>query len=238
LGERLTISDRLFDLWRRLFGRFTLDDPRPIAKEAPYTFHLPLDAELEAIRPGDFVKLMFRGAPAGREWAVERMWVIVTAVSPKGLSGVLDNDPSDMPQLKAGTKINFERHHVISVRLEGPDRPTIKDDRPEYWARCMVDDCVLAGERPVGYLYREEPDLAEEGDKYPDSGWRIRGDLRDQTEEQIGARKASYVALGAVLNRDDSWLNLIDLPVGAAFDRDFETGRYVPTEASDGPELV
>ncbi len=41
-------------------------------------------------------------------------------------------------------------------------------------------------------------------------------------------RKFSYVALGAVLNRDDSWLAWIDEPVGTTLMRDFDTGRYVP----------
>jgi hypothetical protein len=44
----------------------------------------------------------------------------------------------------------------------------------------------------------------------------------------MGERGAAYVALGAVLNRDDSWLELIDAPIGSAFMRDFETGAYEP----------
>jgi hypothetical protein len=40
-------------------------------------------------------------------------------------------------------------------------------------------------------------------------------------------RKFSYVALGAVLNRDDSWIGWIDAPIGTALMRDFETNKYV-----------
>jgi hypothetical protein len=59
--------------------------------------------------------------------------------------------------------------------------------------------------------------------------------MRDQTNEEIEARKTSYLALAVVLNRDDSWLHLVDSPVGSAFNRDFETGRYLPyvAEAAD-----
>lgn len=226
------LAAALYDLRRRCFGRYLLDDPRPIAKSAPYTFFLPLEAEIAALRIGDLVQLVFRSVPPGRTWDAERMWVSITVISDRGLVGTLDSTPSDMPQLKPGAKVRFQRHHIIAAILQGEGRPQIVDDRRDYWDRCLVDDCVLSGDRPVGYVYREGPDLADADDKYPDSGWRIRGDLRDQTPEEIDARTASYVAVGAVLNRDDSWLHLIDEPIGAAFDRDFEAGTYVPA-ASD-----
>ena len=91
-----------------------------------------------------------------------------------------------------------------------------------------MDQCVLDSELKVGYLYREAPDMTYEGDKSPDSGWRIRRDTRGPLIEQLGSRKVAYVALGAVLNRDDSWLHLIDEPVGARFEKDFEKGVFVP----------
>jgi hypothetical protein len=40
-------------------------------------------------------------------------------------------------------------------------------------------------------------------------------------------RKFSYVALGAVLNRDDSWVSWIDAPIGTALMRDLELNTYV-----------
>jgi hypothetical protein len=91
-----------------------------------------------------------------------------------------------------------------------------------------VDQCVLDRELKVGYLYREAPDMTKEGDKFPDSGWRIRGDTRGALIKQLGSRKIAYVALGAVLNRDDSWFYSIDEPVGTRFEKDFEKGVFVP----------
>ncbi len=41
------------------------------------------------------------------------------------------------------------------------------------------------------------------------------------------ARRTRYVALGAVPNKDDSWLPYLDAPVGNALMRDFETNTYV-----------
>jgi hypothetical protein len=228
-----SVFDRIHDLRRRLLGRYTLDDPRPNAQDAPYTFHLPSADELDALTPGDLVKLMFRGDPPAREWAVERMWVKITDISPAGAVGVLDNDPYDMPQLKAGDRIAFKTYQVIEVDWADPARgKAFSSEEKQVWDRCMVDRCVIQDGVAVSYLYREEPDLQQEGDKFPDSGWRIRGDWRGLTDEEVDARDADYVAIGVVLNNDDSWLHLLHEPVGSAFLRDFESGRYVRAEES------
>jgi len=216
---------------RALIGRYEIDDPRPIAKEAPYTFFLPERAELEALRPGDLVRLTFRSVPTSAQWDAERMWVRVSKIEAEGMTGTLENDPCDMPQLKLGAEVFFEPYHVLAIRFEKIENRQIPACiAREYWERCLVDDCVLYEGVPVSFLYREEPDMTAEGDEFPDSGWRIRGDYRGLSDEEIDARKLSYVALGAVLNRDDSWLHLIAAPVGSAFHRDFATGKYAPEE--------
>ncbi len=79
----------------------------------------------------------------------------------------------------------------------------------------MVDGCILAGE-PLDYLYCEEPDMTRQGDRYPDSGWRIRAAPDAIERDESGPE---YIALGRVLNQDDRWLHLIDAPVGSAFQR-------------------
>lgn len=217
-------------LIRRWFGRYAIEDPRPVAAEAPYTFDLPSENELLAVAPGDIVKLMFRSIPAGR-WDVERMWVIVTEGHGADLTGVLDNHPSDMPQIKVGDRVTFDREHIIDIRWD-EDRdipPPPARNRRDYWDRCFVDNAILGGRRKVEFLYREEPDPPREGDKFPDSGWRIEADPPAPFDESANP-PFSYVALGAVLNRDDGWLHLIDSPIGSAFERDRTTGRFIPAE--------
>ena len=69
--------------------------------------------------------------------------------------------------------------------------------------------------------------MAKEGDRFPDSGWRIRADARGKSAEDFDSDEIAYVAIGAVLNKDDSWLQLIDEPMGARFEKDLETGLFV-----------
>jgi hypothetical protein len=216
--------------WRARFGKYTIDDPRPIAAGAPYTYFLPSENELLALTPGDQVKVVFRSHPAGRKFEAERMWVTLTAVNGDELSGALDNIPTDMPQLGLGDLVRFKRSDVISIiwndgRAVSP--PSSPDHR-EYWDRCLVDACVVDDGAMVHYLYRENPEVPEPDEIYPDSGWRIRGDYREISDAELEARESRYLALGAVLNVDDRWLHLIDAPIGASFIRDWETGAFVP----------
>lgn len=218
--------------WRRWFGRYEIDDPRPIAEEAPYTYYLPSENELLTLAPGDVAQMVFRSIPPGRQWSAERMWVLITATDGDQLTGTLENTPLDMPQLRADDVVRFKRSDVISVRWsdERANPLPLAPVRRDYWERCFVERCVVDDGAAVYYLYREEPDPDDPDDKYPDSGWRIRGDFRGLDDEAIEARKIYYLALGAVLNHDDSWLHLIDAPVGSAFIRDEATGRFEPCE--------
>ena len=72
--------------------------------------------------------------------------------------------------------------------------------------------------------------MTRESDKYPDSGWRIRGNVDQMTDEQYENGTASYIALGKVLNEDDSWLHLIESSVGTTYLKNKETGVFEATE--------
>ncbi|MGY2732581.1 immunity protein Imm33 domain-containing protein [Sphingomonas sp. UYP23] len=216
-----------------MLGSYTIDDPRPIAEEARYTFRIPTENQLLALQAGDLVKLIFRSHPRGWEWDAERMWVTLTSAEGDALVGTLDNVPFDMPQLRIGASISFQRCDIIDVQWNA-DRtasPPPPDPGREYWDRCLVDACVVAGTSPVGYLYREEPDLGQASDTFPDSGWRIRGTDAAISVDERNGDSPNYVALGAVLNRDDSWLALIDAPVGSRFVRDLDRGTFVACDS-------
>ena len=206
---------------------YRLSDALELAAASPYTFHLPADADLDRLGPDDYVKLIFELIPPGENWGAERMWVRLTAVADGSCVGILENDPYE-GRMAAGDEVSFVRRNIIEVMWADGTRAPLVAPRGEYWERCLVDDCVLQGEEPVEYIYREEPDPElEEGGEKSDSGWRIRGRQGDASDEEMERRSPQYVALGAVLNQDDSWIHLIDAPPGSAFMRDFATGEYV-----------
>ena len=198
-------------------------------QEAPYTFFLPHPDYLAMLQVGDMAKLLFEYYGETEKYGGERMWVSVDRLTDEGYEGTLLSTPCEK-HIEKGTIVQFRREHILDFE-GGDDRvlASFVDDRREYWDRCMVDRCVLDDGVPVEYLYRETPDMAEEGDEHPDSGWRIRGRQGDDTDEQMEDRSASYVAVGAVLNKDDSWVHLLDAPIGSAFMRNFESGAYEPT---------
>lgn len=210
---------------------YEIDDPVSIAIEHPYTFFLPPADLIDAVRVGDHVKAVVRANPPSEKYGAERMWVLVTAIAPEAFEGTLDSDPQDMPLLKHGMPMRVPKTAVIEVELSDPGRcPARRGEHREYWDRCLVDSLVLDRELKVGYLYREEPDMGQEDDKFPDSGWRIRGDLRGCSDDELAQRKVQYVAIGLVLNADDSWLHLLDEPIGSSFDKDFDHGIFFPSK--------
>jgi len=204
---------------------FHLRDGDEATAESPYTFFIPTREERVAVAPGDLVKLGFEYEWDIEDYGGERMWVIVTGKSGLQFTGTLDNEPAEKG-LELGMVVQFGIEHIIDIEWSDPAAHSPFHRHTTYWERCFVDACVVYDGVPPEYIYREEPDMAEEGDTYPDSGWRIRGRQDDNRAGPYEDRKIEYLALGAVLNRDDSFLGLLDQPIGSAFMRNFATGRY------------
>lgn len=209
---------------------YELNDPRPIKREAPYTFYLPADEQLAEVSPGVLVQLIFRAVPQTETYDAERMWVEVKHRDGDALSGVLDNEPVDIPGLAHGDTVAFRLHHIIDIDWEDPAaKERFSTDFNKWFARCFVDKAVLEGRARAGFVYREQPEH-KDSDRYPDTGWRIRADVDELSDEEYNANPSpSYVAIGAVLNKDDSFVGLLSAPVGSAFLRG-EGDDYEPTD--------
>jgi hypothetical protein len=203
---------------------YEIDDPRPIAASAPYTFFLPPPSEVSAVGIGDLIKATVRISPPSAEWEAERLWFSVIEKGVDVFKARLESDPEDMPSIPKGTVIDIPRAAIIDL-IFADDRPRA-DQAKQYWDRCLVDSTALKGMRLVEYIYRERPE-ARDGDRYPDSGWRIRASTLGLSAKDAEEVTVEYVALGAVLNKDDSWLHLLDAPEGSAFLRDFDRNIWV-----------
>ena len=185
-----------------------------------YTFYKPGAEEIAQIRPGENVKLIFlfdSDDPAAPN--AERMWVLVDSIDGAGgFTGRLDNTPRWITDLKPGDFVAFRDVHIITTEHDSPYNIVNR-----YMPRCYVTQRVLRDGSRVGYLYREEPETDT------DSGWRLTAG--DESPEYMGERtNIVFVSLGAVLNRDESFLTLIESPVGSAFARDPQTGRFRPVK--------
>ena len=194
-----------------------LVDAATRAAEGRYTFYRSSPDEILKVRPGENVKLIFAfdsSDPQAPE--AERMWVIVDSIDGTGgFTGRLGNDPVWIRDLQAGEVVEFRDSHIINTEHDSQDNIVNR-----YLPRCFVTQRVLRDGSRVGYLYREDPD------DDTDSGWRLfAGD--ESPEYMEDAANVAFVSLGAVLNRDDSFLALLESPVGSAFARD-QTNQLVP----------
>jgi hypothetical protein len=190
-----------------------------IASQHKYTFYKPGREVTEQVVPGEVVKLIFRFESDDPEApGAERMWVLVDeAHDGTRFKGRLNNEPQYIQDLKLDDPIEFESCHIIST--EHDDNDNIVE---RYIKRCFVTNRVLNEGHKVGYLYREEPDDEK------DSGWRITSNT--ETDEYMDdSNNVAYVSLGAVLSKDDSFVALLESPVGSAFIRDDSTGQFVAT---------
>jgi hypothetical protein len=93
----------------------------------PETFQIPTKIDRQTLVPGVAAKLLFhietKEGDRVIDRGVDRMWVIVAAVTPEGYMGVLDNDPglSDGLNLRAGDVILFGPEHVAAIEYPSRD---------------------------------------------------------------------------------------------------------------------
>jgi hypothetical protein len=199
---------------------WTLDDADEIAAAHKYTFFKSPPEAIALVRPGEVVKLIFVFDSDDPEAPrAERMWVLVDRIEAGGrFVGRLNNQPAWIRDLKPDDEVVFEARHIINTEHDSNDNLVER-----YIKRCFVTQRILSDGAKVGYLYREEPDNED------DSGWRFTAN--DESDEYMDdSKNIAFVSIGLVLSRDDSFIDLLDTPAGAAFARDTRTDTFVRLE--------
>jgi hypothetical protein len=197
-----------------------LENADEIADQHRYTFYKPSIDVIRKVAVGENVKLIFQFESTDPDAPrAERMWVIVDEILPSGIfKGRLDNQPKYITDLQPDDPVEFRSCHIINTEHDDNDNLVER-----YIKRCYVTNRVLRDGAKAGYLYREAPDQED------DSGWRITAN--DESDEYMdNASNCAYVSLGAVLSKDDSFIELLDSPEGSAFVRDTSNGQFVTCE--------
>src|SRR6187551_1107926 len=112
-----------------------IDDPRPIAAAAPYTFVMPHPDEIAALEPGDGIKAIFRQTEGETEYDAERMWVLIERIEDGAVFGSLDCEPIDMPLIKPGDRIKVPLTHAIAAVFRNGNHRPDTPPRREFWER-------------------------------------------------------------------------------------------------------
>lgn len=129
--------------------------------------------------------------------------------------------------------IRVPKSTISDIMFKDPQKNELLRELPriKYANYCLIDWDARFN-RSVQYVYRVEPCLTIQGDEFPDSGWRIKGNTCAFSEEEFWEVDATkYYPLWLALCSDDSWLHLIDKPIGTAFKRDRKTGLFVEVDA-------
>lgn len=93
---------------------------------------------------------------------------------------------------------------------------------------CIASDMIVFDGHPVGYMYRETPDLEH------DSGWRFFSGLESQDYADDAHHFALY-DVNTVANYDRSIVPCLGAPVGSAFERAAD-GRFVAVSFPEDPD--
>lgn len=193
--------------------KYTLQDPRPIHAENPYSFYTPCQARLDALAKGDSVKALFM--PEDEDDPTERMWVVIDEIADGHIKGRLANDPMFATGTSHGDPIEMEAWHVIDIETERNDDPPETNDNGRFFARCLVDARIDGG-APIARIVRDQDPPVDFHGKgmFPWSGWRFEAD-----GYEAGMAVETY-ALIVPMRRELGYEDLLGSPPGSVIIRD------------------
>ena len=104
--------------------------------------------------------------------------------------------------------------------IKAADFKQLANDR----GSCLSSDRITVDGKPVGFIYREEPDSRH------DSGWRfLAGDEDD--DYMSDAANFELYDVNTIANYDTDVIPLLDAPAGSAFIRDPVSNELVPDDS-------
>lgn len=207
-------------------GQYTLLNVKEFHEKFPYTFYAPSEKILTSIKTGDLVKVIFcrpsKTAPGqeDREW----MWVELKHISGQNFMGILANESEIGLGLTFYDEISFTKDNIVCVKSAIGEEETKEFERLYKTKLCYISKEVFEKRNPI--LYIENVDFAD-GEK-PFSIW-----VFEAGTETEPFKVENYVrgSLGAALNIDDSFKELLSANPRNAFRRSSRSVPFEPTEA-------
>ncbi|HKW69724.1 MAG TPA: DUF2185 domain-containing protein [Candidatus Dormibacteraeota bacterium] len=138
------------------------------------------------IRPGTYVQSVLISDPPGdRDWALNT-WRSLRYIrdEPKATTPTSERNSGDIKPLKLGL------------------------------GACLATKRITVDHLPVRWMYREEPDHAD------DSGWRFFSGIGEDDDYLSNPDNAGVHDVNTIANFDPSIVPFLDAPVGAAFERE------------------
>lgn len=167
-------------------SEFYLENVVDLNKQFPRTFLIPAKKEIDNLKIGTLVKLIFvMKKPLENGCHAERMWVKITSIKSGNFTGVLNNDPYYLKSIRCGDTITFKAENIAAIYVEG----TPFDEK----LFAIITKRALES-RQINWIVRTD-DLNNE----QDSGWQLF--YGDETPEYLDdASNSAIVSLENVLS--------------------------------------
>lgn len=198
-----------------------LDNVYERNKESPYTFYKPSKEVIDSLEVEDLVKLIFFVESDEDGYSGERMWVEIIERNSNHFVGKLENEPYRLKDLNSGQLIHFRTEHICETEYE--DEESIQLDY--YLDTLITVNIDVFDKNEFNFLLRDQSNDDN------DSGWVV---LSGYEEDEFSNNPDNFqiVALGVILNIDDSILSFINEPPLCAYERN-KNGQFEKIEDYD-----
>lgn len=167
-------------------SEFYLEDVMDLNKQFPRTFLIPAKKEIDNLKIGTLVKLIFVMKKTLKNGCnAERMWVKITNIESGNFTGILNNDPYYLKSIKCGDTITFKAENIAAIYVK---------ETPFNEKLFAIITKKALESRQINWVVRTD-DLNNE----QDSGWQLF--FGDETPEYLDdASNSAIVSLENVLS--------------------------------------